>query len=128
MIAKAANEIARVSVDALGSFLEENLSGTRVLSLDCFDTLLWRKVATPVDVFYELQQNELFRASGMSAVRRAVSESRLRRIRSVRGESTELTLSNIYRYALPEARDGFLRLPAPVNDKVQALGLMLAPL
>lgn len=102
------NKIARVSVAELGCFLEKNLIGTRVLSLDCFDTLLWRKLATPTDVFYELQQNKNFRDSGMSAARRAVSESRLRRMRGVQGRSTELRLAEIYRHALPSADDNLI--------------------
>ena len=105
---KMANKIARVTVADLGCFLENNLTGIRVLSLDCFDTLLWRKLATPVDVFYELQQNNYFRDSGMSAARRAVSESRLRRIRSVQGQSTELSLVEIYRHALPSADENLI--------------------
>jgi FMN phosphatase YigB (HAD superfamily) len=102
-------EIAKVSVAELGCFLENNLNGTRVLSLDCFDTLLWRKLATPTDVFYALQRNKNFDASGMSPVRRSVSESRLRKIRSVQGRSTELTLVDIYKHALPSADEDLIR-------------------
>ena len=102
------NEVARVSVAELGGFLKKNLTGTRVLSLDCFDTLLWRQLATPTDVFYELQQNKNFRDSGMSAARRAVSESRLRRKRAIQGRSTELTLVEIYRHALPSADENLI--------------------
>lgn len=103
LTADSLNKIARVSVAGLECFLENNLNGIRVLSLDCFDTLLWRKLSSPKDVFYELQQNKYFRDSGMSAARRATSASRLRRIRHVQGESTELSLVDIYRHALPSA-------------------------
>lgn len=80
-----------------------------MLSLDCFDTLLWRKVAKPVDVFYELQQNKIFRESGMSAVRRAVAESRLRRLRQVQSLPIEVNLYEIYRHALPDATNALVR-------------------
>ncbi len=112
------NKVARVSVAELGCFLEKNLTGTRVLSLDCFDTLLWRKLATPTDVFYELQQNKNFRDSGMSAARRARSESRLRRMRGVQGRSTELSLVEIYRHALPSADDNLIN--ALVEEELAA--------
>ncbi|NNM76919.1 hydrolase [Sphingomonas sp. ID1715] len=39
----------------LHRILEEAPAGTRWLSLDCFDTLVWRDTATPADVFADLE-------------------------------------------------------------------------
>src|SRR5689334_20502106 len=38
----------------LACLLDQAPSSVRWLSLDCFDTLVWRATATPVDVFADL--------------------------------------------------------------------------
>lgn len=43
-----------ISASKLAQALDLYGEGVRVLSLDCFDTLLWRTTHTPVDVFSEL--------------------------------------------------------------------------
>jgi hypothetical protein len=47
----------------------------KTLSLDCFDTLLWRKTATPIDVFYALQHRLTFQALDLSAALRVQAEA-----------------------------------------------------
>src|SRR4051794_1925824 len=56
-----------------------SFDGVKVLSLDCFDTLLWRKVAAPTDVFYALAASEPFRRVGLSAAMRISAEGQARR-------------------------------------------------
>src|SRR5262249_9285601 len=50
----------------------------RILSLDCFDTLLWRRAATPQDVFFDLARRPAFAALGLSARLRAQIETTAR--------------------------------------------------
>jgi FMN phosphatase YigB (HAD superfamily) len=77
--------------------------GVKVLSLDCFDTLLWRKVGEPTDVFFALAATEAFRRHGLTAAIRVGAEAHARRINWLVKGSMEVTLADIYRQALPEA-------------------------
>ncbi len=73
-----------------------------VLSLDCFDTLLWRRTATPADVFYDLQHAPPFRALGLTARLRAQAETLARSLRRLRQTQTEVRLPEIYQAAFPD--------------------------
>ena len=75
----------------------------KVLSLDCFDTLLWRKVASPSDVFFSLAHSEPYRRTGLTALLRSNAETQARRIGRINVQSGEVTLEQIYRHALPAA-------------------------
>jgi len=79
------------------------LTGIAMLSLDCFDTVLWRQTATPIDVFFDLQRHPLFQQYDITAEIRAKAESLARQRRIARGEGSEVTLLEIYRQVLPEA-------------------------
>lgn len=68
----------------------------KVLSLDCFDTLLWRKVATPIDVFYDLQHRPAFKTHRINSYMRASAESHARKIKSMNQANQEVTLKDIY--------------------------------
>jgi FMN phosphatase YigB (HAD superfamily) len=87
----------------LDRLLDRLPAHTQVLSLDCFDTLLWRKVAHPTDVFYSLQRSALFQARGITADMRINSESAARKKRKVLAGTYEVSLSDIYRELLPQA-------------------------
>ncbi len=54
--------------------LDKAPAGVKILSLDCFDTLLWRNCNLPADVFAELS----LPGSGMEA--RSGAETRARRV------------------------------------------------
>lgn len=82
--------------------------GIRVLSLDCFDTLLWRQVAQPADVFFNLQSSALYLTHGITADMRVNAEIRARRKRKVLADSFEVTLADIYRELLPQAEDNLV--------------------
>lgn len=79
-----------------------------VLSLDCFDTLIWRNVHMPSDVFADLD------LPGGAVEARSVAEERARTLALLRGEGgTEVTLAEIYEQMMPgdhraEARDALL--------------------
>lgn len=90
-----ANELAS---DWLSSF-----DGVKVLSLDCFDTLLWRKVAAPTDVFFTLAQSPEFQRLGLTAPLRARAEAEARRINWITRQSYEVSIEEIYRQAVPRA-------------------------
>lgn len=82
--------------------LFESHPAARALSIDCFDTLVWRYVASPVDVFYRLAQMPAFRAHGITAAVRATAEEEARRLRRFRSRESEVALDEIYRAACPE--------------------------
>ncbi len=84
---------------------EELAPRLRVLSLDCFDTLLWRQVATPIDVFYDLAEREAFKRLGYNAKLRVSSESAARQMKTVRTGRSEVNLAEIYREAFPMLTD-----------------------
>lgn len=80
-----------------------SFADTRILSLDCFDTLLWRKVAAPTDVFFALEKTPEYRSWGLTAPLRARAEQGARQARLVTGGGNEVTLEQIYAFALPQA-------------------------
>ena len=96
------SEQTTISVMQLPLFLVEHVKDAKVLSLDCFDTLLWRKVASPFDVFYQLQLNADFKARGLNASQRMRLESALRRSRAIEGLSSEVNLKEIYASAFDD--------------------------
>jgi FMN phosphatase YigB (HAD superfamily) len=87
----------------LGAWFSQNKGKARVLSLDCFDTLLWRKRSDPKQVFNELQNHDLFRQWRVTALTRIQAEKRAReQVYRQRG-TTEVTIEEIYRFAIPDA-------------------------
>ncbi|MEP3049898.1 MAG: HAD family hydrolase [Erythrobacter sp.] len=68
-----------------------------ILSLDCFDTLLWRDCHLPTDLFNTL--------SGMNAGQRAVGEANARRAEATLRGRNEVMLGQIYSHVLPDADD-----------------------
>jgi FMN phosphatase YigB (HAD superfamily) len=95
----------RVRADELARAFDELAPGLRVLSLDCFDTLLWRQTATPVDVFYDLQESAAFKRLNYNAKLRVTSEGAARQLKILRTGRSEVTLPEIYRAAFPDLTD-----------------------
>lgn len=89
------------STTLLSVFLE-HLPNIKILSLDCFDTILWRKTAAPLDVFYALQQRPAFKALGFTAIMRMHAEKNARNLQAMRTRKTEVTLEDIYLAAFPK--------------------------
>ncbi len=67
-----------------------------VLSLDCFDTLLWRDCYAPSDVFAALEC--------ANTGQRIVGETRARKAQATMRESSEVNLEEIYAQLLPNER------------------------
>lgn len=67
----------------------------RVLSLDCFDTLLWRDTHAPSDVFRVLD--------GPSPMQRIWAEQRARANAMLRRRRNEVGIADIYAHLLPNA-------------------------
>lgn len=95
-----------VDVAGLHTVLDRYGAGCTVLSLDCFDTLVWRRVVTPTDAFFLLAQRESFRSRGLTAAARTFAETAARRARKAAEDRTEVTLAEIYGHLIPEASQG----------------------
>ncbi|HET6435523.1 MAG TPA: HAD family hydrolase [Xanthomonadaceae bacterium] len=93
-----------VSVRALPRLLDDH-PDVKVLSLDCFDTLLWRRVHKPTDVFFGLQQRPAFARAGLDAGQRQRGEQLARRMAFVRTGGWEVSLRDILRTAAPGLDD-----------------------
>ena len=87
--------------------------GTRVLSLDCFDTLIWRDTHAPKDVFAALP--------GISVKQRVWAESRARRVARWGARRSEVTIAEIYAEAFAGA--GYAPAdPARVGGRLRGVG------
>ena len=100
--------MSHITCDAAGleRLLDEHAAGRTVLSLDCFDTLVWREVMTPTDAFYRLSERQTFARLGLIARARVTAESAARAARHMRDGGHEVLLGDIYRAAAPGADDG----------------------
>ena len=75
------------------------------LSLDCFDTILWRTAATPRDVFFDLQQRPTFKSLQFTALMRTQAESDASKMKMLATGSNQVNLKEIYQHAFPELND-----------------------
>ncbi|QYF92031.1 HAD family hydrolase [Massilia sp. PAMC28688] len=98
----------KLQANALDSSWLPSHQNVKVLSLDCFDTLLWRKVSAPTDVFFSLARSEVFTRMGLSAPLRAKAEVAARRISWINFQTAEVSLEQIYRQAVPHASEAEL--------------------
>lgn len=73
----------------------EGRAGIGVLSLDCFDTLLWRDTHAPRDIFNLLP--------GITPQQRIWAESGARRAAMVRDRRAEVSIEEIYAELMPNA-------------------------
>jgi FMN phosphatase YigB (HAD superfamily) len=98
-----------VSADQLLQVLKRFGEGKTVLSLDCFDTLIWRTTHAASDLFSDLD---------CGARVRAWSESLQRQYNYVARGSTEVSLREIHARAYPRADAD--ELTGRVNDELLA--------
>ena len=80
----------KLQANALDAAWLDSFDGLKVLSLDCFDTLLWRKVVVPTDVFFALAHSAAFKQAGLTAPLRAKAETAARRISWVNFQTAEV--------------------------------------
>lgn len=84
-----------VRAHEIATLLDEVPAGVNCLSLDCFDTLIWRNAQAPRDVFADLP------IAGGGIEPRASVEARARDERFAIDGATEVTLDDIYERLLP---------------------------
>ena len=85
--------LTQIACHEIGSLLDR-YPDVEMLSLDCFDTLLWRRGQAPRDVFCDLP------IAGGAIQRRMAAEGKARAARGC-----EVTLDEIYRMLMPGADD-----------------------
>lgn len=91
----------RIKVNAaeLPTLLDRAPDGVSVLSLDCFDTLIWRNAQAPRDIFADLA------IPGGAGWVRARAESKARKAARLSQDHAEVTIAEIYRTLMPSASD-----------------------
>ncbi|BCG83327.1 HAD family hydrolase [Mesorhizobium sp. 113-3-3] len=92
-----AHHKAQIKAEDIPTVLDEFGDSIKVLSLDCFDTLLWRKTATPRDVFAVLADNPVARRLGITPHQRISAAARARRAKPLENGSREIDIGDIYR-------------------------------
>ncbi len=108
----------KVRASDLISALNHYENKIKVLSLDCFDTLLWRKAATPTDVFYDLQNRPAFHALGFTSLMRVTAENNARKIKMIQHNKYEVRLNEIYQAHFPNLSKE--QLQALADDELAA--------
>lgn len=88
--------IEQVTASNISFILDECNDEIKILSLDCFDTLIWRKTAAPKDVFYAMQQRPLFQSLGVTAYQRISAAALAYRMKFITHGTNQILLSDIY--------------------------------
>lgn len=86
-----------ITAAGLAGLLDQAPKDVRILSLDCFDTLIWRNVQTPLDVFADLG------LPGGGSFLRSRAETRARKRARLEGDRLEVSIEEIYRSLRPAA-------------------------
>jgi FMN phosphatase YigB (HAD superfamily) len=89
----------QIKAAEIAALLDRAPDRVKVLSLDCFDTLIWRNVQAPTDVFCELG------LAGGGAWMRGRAEGRARQRVAFDGGENEVSIEQIYRSLRPSASD-----------------------
>ncbi len=92
---------SQIFASELLTTLEQLGNQIKVLSLDCFDTMIWRKTTSPLDAFYDMHQQPLFNSLNLSAPLRSSIETDARRDMVFQQGKAEVTLNDIYRAGFP---------------------------
>ncbi|MDR3477074.1 MAG: hypothetical protein P4M14_03495 [Gammaproteobacteria bacterium] len=87
----------QISARDIPHILNEYADKIKILSLDCFDTLLWRKTAAPKDIFTLLAERPLAKKLGVTAHQRISAAARAYRTKFVTKGSRQIHLKDIYR-------------------------------
>lgn len=90
------NDKAQINANEITTVLDDYGEGISVLSLDCFDTLLWRMTATPADVFHAMQHQPAFQSCNVTAYQRIAAAARAYRAKAITQQSRQITLNEIY--------------------------------
>ena len=115
------NGLRSLNIQEIKENFENRPKEIKVLSLDCFDTLLWRTVASPTDVFADLQCHPLFLRYGISENSRRLAEREARNTHLCVHGQTEINIHEIYEQLLPQVRkeviDEFVNLEIEAEKK-----------
>jgi FMN phosphatase YigB (HAD superfamily) len=98
----------KVTAAGLAGLLDSAPDEVRILSLDCFDTLLWRNCQSPIDVF----------ADCGGIWQRTRAERRARQRRGFAGGKSEVSIEDIHRRLRPRADEA--RIAAAVDAELAA--------
>ncbi|MEO8401126.1 MAG: HAD family hydrolase [Gammaproteobacteria bacterium] len=101
---------AKVTPNELIPALNQYAKQIKVLSLDCFDTIIWRRTSEPADVFYDMQQRPVFQERGFSAIMRTRGEQLAYQVNSIKSLSNQATLKQIYQTCFPNENDEQIKL------------------
>lgn len=82
--------IETLQAQDIDSLLDNIDDKVEILSLDCFDTLVWRNVNMPTDVFYDLG------IADCSMEMRVLAEKRARKALAFEKQKHEVTIDDIY--------------------------------
>lgn len=82
----------------LPGLLDDYKKSVTTLSLDCFDTLVWRNTATPKDVFHEMQNSDLCNRLGVTAYQRIHAADRAYRLANIQEGHYQVSLQKIYQH------------------------------
>lgn len=96
-------QLQRLRASELQDWFSGQPASIRVLSLDCFDTIVWRRVGQPVDVFFAAQDSSSWRRHGIQAAHRVKAEGRARARKRLLHGVSEVTIDEIYQALLPSA-------------------------
>jgi len=96
----------------LNDLLTRMPEGTKILSLDCFDTLLWRNTHQPSDVFADIP------FPGGAREQRGTAEALARRLSAFTENRSEVSIEQIYRKMLPLADE--VAVAAAVQYEIDA--------
>lgn len=113
-MSQSSTESTSLDIKSLSDVIVRQMKSAKVLSLDCFDTLLWRTVSDPIEVFKDLQNHPLFIEHGINAESRRLAERKARQIKAGMENLYEITIEEIYQQLLPTAD------PALVEQFVRA--------
>lgn len=91
-----------VNTANLSTLIDTQFANAKIISFDCFDTLVWRKCAHPTDVFYELQESPAFKKRQFHATLRIQAEIHARQRQLVESGYNEISLKDIYLTAFPD--------------------------
>lgn len=82
--------VESLQAQEIESLLDNIDDEVKILSLDCFDTLVWRNVNMPTDIFYDLD------IDNCSMEMRVLAEKRARKALAFEKQKQEVTIGDIY--------------------------------
>lgn len=91
----------KIRIADLHATVDKYAQHIKVLSLDCFDTLLWRKTAEPRDVFYDLEHKPVFKSLDFTALTRINAETFAYNMNKLKHGHKQANLSEIYQGGFP---------------------------